>query len=122
MIVFLSGLLLSVYYFILVLCRHISSNVILLYVICTISSAVVGAILALLMAVLQVQFMKRVEADYLARASSIVGAGSVGSIPVVSFLMGILTKLIPVTAIFYVVGLAGLLFFIFVYFKNVKFE
>jgi MFS family permease len=121
-IVFLSGFIISVYYFILVLCGHISSNVILLYVICTISSAAVGAILALLMAVLQVQFMKRVEADYLARASSIVGAGSVGSIPVVSFLVGILSKMISVTAIFYVVGLLGLLFFLFVYVKNVKFE
>lgn len=121
-VIFESGVFISLYYFILVLCGHVSGNVILVYIICTISSVATGAILALLISLLQVQFMKRVETDYLARASSIVGAGSVGAIPVFSFLVGILVKLLPLSEVFYIVGITGLIFFAFVYLKKVEFE
>lgn len=122
MIIFVTGISLSLYYFILILCGYLVGHVFWIFTICTISSAITGALLALLMAVLQVQFMKQIDADYLARASAIVNAGSVVTLPVASFAVSLLTRLISISSIFYVVGLTGLILFVVIYGKKVQFE
>jgi MFS family permease len=121
-IVFISGITISIYYFMLAVSSYLSSYAFFVYIICMGSSFITGAILSLLISALNVQFLKQVETDYLARAGAILSAGCVGAIPAASFMVGILTKLIPLTNIFYVISGTGFIFFIFIYFKKVKFE
>ncbi|MDF2486899.1 MAG: transporter, partial [Herbinix sp.] len=122
LIVLFGGISLSFYYFILVLCGYFSTHVIVIYLICTASSFLTGAVLSLLTSALSVQFMKQVEPEYLARAGAILSAGCVGAMPIVSFIIGFLTKLISLPAIFYGISGIGMAFFIFVYIKKVRFE
>jgi len=121
-LVFLGGISLSIYYLLLVLCGDLNEYVILIYSICSISSILTGIGVSLLISVLNVQFMKKVEEEYLARAGAILSAGCVVAIPVVSLIVSFLTKLLSLADIFYVVGVMGSVFFIIAYIKKVNFE
>ncbi len=120
--VFTGGISLSLYYIILVFCGYLNTYKIFLYVICAVTSFVTGCGLSLLLSALHVQFMKRIETGYLARAGAIMSSGCVCTIPFASFGISILTKLVPLSNIFYMVGGLGLVIFVIVYFKKVKFE
>lgn len=84
--------------------------------------AAAGCSLSLLLSALSVQFMKQVETEYLARVGAIMSSGCVCTIPVTSFVVSILTKLISLTTILCVVGGIGIVVFVIVYLKRVKFE
>ncbi|MDF2820467.1 MAG: transporter [Clostridiales bacterium] len=122
MIVLLSGFTISAYYLLIVLSGNLSNNVLLIYITCAVTSFFTGVGVSLLISVLSIQFMKQVDEEYLARAGAILGAGCVLAMPVVSFLLGIFTKVVSLTAIFYAIGMMGILFFLFVFFKNVELE
>lgn len=121
-IVFIAGVSLSLFYFLMVLCGYISNYEILVYLICIASSFINGCSLSLLISALNVQLMKQVEAEFLARVGSILSAGCVAAIPVVSFIVSILTKLISLSNIFFIISAAGILYFIVVFVTKVKFD
>lgn len=121
-IVFTGGISISFYYLVLVLCGIISSNPVPVYIICTITSFITGIALSLLISALNVQFMKQVEAEYLARVGAILSAGCVGAIPLVSFGVSILTGLMSLSGIFFAISGMGILFFLLIYIRKVKFE
>jgi hypothetical protein len=66
--------------------------------------------------------MKQVETEYLARVSAIMNSGCVCTIPAASFAVSILTALLPLSAVFFIVGCLGMAIFIVVYLKKLKFE
>jgi uncharacterized membrane protein YuzA (DUF378 family) len=66
--------------------------------------------------------MKQVETDYLARVGAILSAGCVGAMPLASFAVSVLTEIISISQIFYVISGLGIIFFLFVYFRKVRFE
>lgn len=121
-IIFVGGILLSLYYIILVLCGYLSSYRLIVYGLCGTTSLITGCALSLLISALNVQFMKQVDTEYLARVGAIMSSGCVGAIPIVSFLISILTKIITLSVIFYAIGGLGMVFFIFLYLKKVRFE
>ncbi|WMJ90499.1 MFS transporter [Anaerocolumna sp. MB42-C2] len=121
-IVFMGGILLSFYYLVLVLCGYLSYYKLIVYAVCIITSLITGCALSLLISALNVQFMKQVDSEYLARVGAIMSSGCVGAIPVVSFLIGILTKIVSVSVIFYAIGGLSMIFFIILYLKKVRFE
>jgi MFS family permease len=121
-IVFLSGITLSIYYLLFSICGYISEYAILVYAICILSSFITGVEFALLSSALNVQFIKQIDTEYLARAGAIMGAVCVGSIPVVSFLVGVMTSIITLSAIFYILSGVGLVLFVIILLKRVRFE
>ncbi len=121
-IVLWAGVSISFYYFLLSLCGYISSQVVLVYIICTVTSLITGTAISLLNSALNVQFMKLVEADYLARVGAIMSAGCVGAIPVASFAVSALTEFMSISDIFCIVGGLGIVFFLVVYLTKVRFE
>lgn len=121
-IVFLCGMMLSVYYFTFVVCGYLSTYTILIYVVITVTSFITGTQISLLISSFSVQFMKRVETEYLARAGSILSAGCVGSIPIVSFLISILTSMISLAAIFCIISGICFVGFVFIFIRKVEFE
>ncbi|MDF2985637.1 MAG: transporter [Eubacterium sp.] len=121
-IVFLGGISISFYYMLLVLCGYLSNQHILIYIISFASSLITGIALSLLTSALNVQFMKQVETDYLARVGAILSAGCVGAMPLASFAVSVLTEIISISQIFYVISGLGIIFFLFVYFRKVRFE
>ncbi len=122
LIVLMGGISISFYYLLLVLCGYISNHEILLYIICSISSLITGSALSLLMSAVNVQFIKQVEAEYLARVGAIMSAGCVGAIPLVSFAVSLLTKLMSISGIFLIISSAGIIFFMIIYSIKVRFE
>jgi Na+/melibiose symporter-like transporter len=121
-LIFIGGIALSIYYFLLATCSYLTSYVIMVYVICIISSILTGLAMSLMIAALNVQFMKQVDPDYMARAGAILSAGCVSAMPVTSFFISGLTKLISLTSILYGISIIALIFFMFVYVRKVKFE
>lgn len=121
-IILTSGMMLSFYYIILILSSYISTYKILVGIICAVSSLITGCLLAFMLAALNVQFMKNVETDYLARAGAIMSSGCVCTMPLVSFLISILTAFLPVSVIFYAMGGIGIVLFLLIYIKKMKFE
>lgn len=121
-IVCIAGTSISLYYLILVLGGILNTYVVALYIICIVSSLIMGNTVALLISSINVQFTKRVEPDYLARAGAILGAGCVGAIPVASFAISFLTELLPISTLFLIVGLMGIAFFLVVYISKMQFE
>lgn len=122
MVVFIGGLSLSFYYLVLVLSGFLSTYKILVYAICFLIPFITGCALSLLMTALNVQFMKQVETQYLARVGAIMSSGCACIIPAVSFGVSILTELLPLSTIFYIAGGAGIIFFSAVYLRKLKFE
>jgi MFS family permease len=121
-IIFIGGTSLSLYYIILILCSHISTYKILVCIICTVSSLITGCALSFMLAALNIQFMKNVETDYLARAGAIMNSGNVCTMPLVSFIISFLSAFLPVSVIFYAMGGFGIILFLFVYLKKIKFD
>ncbi len=122
MVVFLAGITMSLYYLVFVICGYISDKETLIYVICALSSLITGIASALIIAVLNVQFIKQVETEYLARVGAIMSAGCVGAMPVVSFAVSALIELISISKIFLVVSGIGMVFFLLIFIAKVRFE
>jgi MFS family permease len=121
-LIFIGGSILSLYYISLVLCGLLSSYTAVVYLICTAASFLTGCVLSFLLSALSVQFMKQVDTEYLARVSAIMGSGCVCTIPAASFAVSILTALLPLSAVYVIVGCFGLAIFVVVYLKKLKFE
>ncbi len=122
LIVLMGGISISFYYFVLIICGYISNHEILIYIICSISSFITGSALSLLMSAVNVQFIKQVETEYLARVGAIMSAGCVGAIPIVSFAASILTKLMSISEIFLIISATGIVFFLIIHSIKVRFE
>lgn len=73
-----------------------------------------GYFISLLMALINVEIVKRTESAYLARVGGIVSALSVAAIPVTSFAISILVLYLDTATIFLITGLLNLLGFFFI--------
>jgi MFS family permease len=121
-LILIGGIILSLYYISLVLCGFLSSYKAAVYLICMATSFLTGCVLSFLLSALNIQFMKQVETEYLARVSAIMNSGCVCTIPAASFAVSIFTALLPISIVFFIVGCFGMAIFIVVYLKKLKFE
>lgn len=121
-IIFVGGMVLSLYYISFVICGKFSNYSMLVYGICIATSFLTGNVASFLTSTLSVQFMKQVNTEYLARVSAIMNSGCVFTMPAISFAVSILTALMPISYIFLVVGGLGMVLFALVYLKKAAFD
>ena len=68
----------------------------LLYVVIALASFIAGFMIAQINTLLGVEVMTQCDPDYLARVGGILSAGTTASMPVTSFLIGAVTKMVPI--------------------------
>lgn len=120
--VFRYGLGLSVSGGILPLGSIVKENTILVYAITIIAAVGIGFFASVLNTIINVQFLKCVQQDYLARTQSLLGAGSAAAMPVTSVLLGIMVNYISVKNIMIISGILSATLFTGFKFINIKFE
>ncbi len=108
-IVSLGGYSIGFYYIVLILAGCVSDNAVAMYIIVLVGTILVGICVSLLTTLTNVEFMKRVEETYLARAGALLNAACVAAIPVVSFLITVLAKCISIRTLFLITGICGIL-------------
>lgn len=100
--------MIGVYYMALVLAGKMKIEL-LLYGIVILASGVTGIIIAQLNSMMSVEFMKLCDESYLARAAAIMNAGVMATMPIASFLIGILAKFLSTQILFIIAGVAAFL-------------
>lgn len=103
------GYSIAVYYLTFVLVGRYVNSAIIMYTIISVVSFVVGIAISLLTSLFQVEFVKNIEEEYMARVSAIFGAVCVAAIPVVSFLVSILAGFVPTVVLFLITGVLDIL-------------
>lgn len=117
--VFCGGECIAIYYLILVLGQPLYHNRIILYIFVTVSSLLFGYFISLLMSYLNVQIVRKVEEHYLARVSAIVSSVGSATMPIVSFIIGLVTVFISTESIFLITGVIGIAICCFVLFTKI---
>lgn len=117
-----SGIGIGASFALLTLGKFLQGSIVAIYVITILATAVLGISANLLMSVLNVQFMKVVKQEYLARVGSIFNAGSSAATPVASFLVSALALKFTVGQILIVsAALCGIIF-VYIAVRKVRFE
>ena len=104
----LGGYSLGAYYLVMVLLGHLNTSRITGYVMVSILSFLLGVTFSQLTSFCNVEFIKNIPGEYIARVSSIFSACCVAAIPVISFLIGILAKFTPTAVLFLVAGIVDI--------------
>lgn len=97
------------YYFALILVGRFVPPGILTYITVTVSSMLFGVAVALANSFVNVEFMKNIREDYIARVFSILGALCVAAMPAVSFIISIFAKKVSTEVLFLAAGLFDIL-------------
>lgn len=100
----------------------INENILAVYVITIIISVCIGFFASILNTIIQIQFLKCVQQDYLARSQSLLGAGSAAAIPVTSTLLGIMVNYVTIKNIMIIAGIASAVLFAIFRVRNIEFE
>jgi MFS-type transporter involved in bile tolerance (Atg22 family) len=101
----LGGYSIGVFYLMFVVLGRFVVSVIATYIIVSLVSFIVGVAVALLSSFCNVEFVKNIQGDYIARVSSIFSACCVAAVPVVSFIISILAGFTPTIVLFLVAGI-----------------
>lgn len=119
--VYLSGIMIGVFYLFFPLAGRFTDSVQLVAGICILGTVGLGISASILMAVLNVQFMKQVEQEYMARAGSVFNAIGTAAIPMVSVLITPLVAILNVKTVLVVCGVLSMVLFICMGIRKVKF-
>ncbi len=105
LLVSVSGVFLGIVYVAMILLSGFTyGNLLLSAILCAVTVFGMGGSMSFVIGTLNVQFMKVVEEQYLARAASIFNAGASAVMPVMSFLISALLLKTSVSAIFLLCG------------------
>ncbi|WP_075720483.1 MFS transporter [Roseburia sp. 499] len=119
--VYLSGIMIGVFYLSFPLAGRFADYIQLVLIICILGAAGLGISASILMAVLNVQFMKQVDQEYMARAGSVFNAIGTAAIPVISVLITPLVAVLNVKTVLVVCGVLSMVLFICMGIGKVKF-
>ncbi len=108
-IVKIGGYSIAVFYLGFVAIGHFITSPILLYAAVAFVSFVVGTAIAMMANFENVEFMKNIDPEYMARMASISSAACVAAMPLVSFLVGALAKFTSTAALFLISGILDIL-------------
>lgn len=86
----------------------IFANMVFRYVYVAVSSCVCGMVISLSSTYINVEFVKRIDEAYLARAAGIMSALSMASIPLALALVGLLTAVVKMEWLFSVTGILAI--------------
>lgn len=99
----------SLYYIGFIVCQPLYGIKVFMYVYVALSSFISGAVASLFMTFVSVEFMRKLDEAYLARASGIMESLSVAAIPVVSLLVSAAASFVKTEWLFIASGTLGLL-------------
>lgn len=120
--IFIYGVGLSVSGGILPLGSIVKENMALVYAITIMAAVGIGFFASILNTIINVQFLKCVQQDYLARTQSLLGAGSAAAMPVTSVFLGIMVNYVSVKNIMIISGILSAVLFTGFRVINIKFE
>lgn len=121
-LVLIYGLGLAVSGIVLPLGSIAKGNTVVVYAVSAASTIGIGFFASVLSTMINVQFLKCVEQDYLARAQSLLGAGAAAAMPLTSILLGIMVNYVSVKDVMIAGGILCALLFIVFRMIKVKFE
>lgn len=101
---------------------YMQNNKIAIYVLVAVVSFTLGMAVSVTSGVLQVQFMKNVKPEFLARAGSIFNALACAVTPLMSFAVSSVAGFISVLDIFRISALLCVILYLFIALKRVRFE
>lgn len=96
------------YYIGFVVCKPFFTNKIFVYAYVALASFLCGVIISLFSTFINVEFVKKIDKAYLARAAGIMSSLSVASIPVASAIVGVLVIFVKIEWLFIVVGILAI--------------
>ncbi len=99
----------GVYYLTFVIAGLFITSEVLIYILVSITSFIVGVTIALLSTFCNVEFIRNIQGEYIARVSAIFSACCVAAMPVVSFLVSILAGFTPTVVLFLIAGVIDLI-------------
>lgn len=100
----------------------IRANVAAVYVLTALVTFAIGFSCSVLVSALNVQFMKAVEQDYLARVGAIFNAGASAATPLASLALGALAAFCSVSQIFLFSGAICVIIFLILYMAKIRLE
>ncbi|MBP1756039.1 MAG: transporter [Firmicutes bacterium] len=101
----LGGYSIGIYYLMFVFVGRYVTSEFAIYTIVSVVSLITGIAFSQLMSFCNVEFIKNIKGEYLARVTSIFGACCVAAIPVVSFVIGALAKVTSTAVLFLITGI-----------------
>lgn len=120
--IILSGISMGICIYLFTLGTYLQQNVIAIYALTVLASLLLGFAVSCISGVLNVNFVKHVEQDYLARVGAIFNAGSCAAIPVTSVLVSIFVSYFSTAQILVVSAVLCVILFIIIGFRKVRFE
>jgi MFS family permease len=109
MITCLGGYSIALFYFGFVLIGRFINSILLTYLCVSVVAFIVGLAISLLTSLCNIEFMKNVEEEYLARTAAIFGAGCVAAMPVVSFIVSAVVGFTSTQTLFIIAGTLDIL-------------
>jgi hypothetical protein len=97
------------YYLTFVIAGSFITSEVLIYILVSITSFIVGAAVALLSTFSSVEFIRNIQGEYIARVSAIFSSCAVAAIPVASFLVSILAGFTPTIVLFLIAGIIDII-------------
>lgn len=99
----------GLYYIGFVICKPFYNVEMVMYIYVTVSSFLCGVATSIFNTFLNVEFVKLIDEDYLARAASIMTSLSVICVPVVSFLVSGITAMVTTEWLFVIAGVMAMI-------------
>lgn len=103
-IMFAGGIGIGVYYLAIILCMPLYENKWFMYVFIAVMSVLFGFCIAIANTFMQIEFMKRIDGAYLARAASIMTSLGAVATPLVGFIISAIAVFVKTEWIFIVAG------------------
>lgn len=107
------GYSIAVFYFSFLITGKFITSEILLYVTIALVSLVFGIAVSLFSSFCNVEFMKSIKPEYMARTSAIFGAGCVAAMPVVSFIVSAVAGFASTAVLFLAAGILDVIICIY---------
>lgn len=121
-VVVITGISIGSTFFLYTMGIYIQGNIVAIYLLTMIASVILGISTSMLSSVLNVQFMKVVSQEYLARVAAIFSAGACAATPIVSMLVSVVSTQLTVLQIFFISGILCVILFVMIGIVKVRLE
>ncbi len=103
-IIAIVGIVFGAYHIVLPVIGNMIESAIVKYVVVAGLSAITGAVIAFLSAYVNVTFLKIVKEEYISRTAAILNSAGAAAVPIVSFIISIVTAKVSTSRIFIITG------------------
>lgn len=121
-VVVITGISIGSTFFLYTMGIYVQGNIVAIYLLTMIASVILGISTSMLSSVLNVQFMKVVSQEYLARVAAIFSAGACAATPIVSMLVSVVSTQLTVLQIIFISGILCVILFVMIGIVKVRLE